>query len=667
MRIPALALALVLAASAVRADIKIHIEGNSGLGKRRLMEVIDPEPAEYTKDGLQSWREDAEFYLVDLYRSYGYFDAAVRTDLSPRGQDARDWDAVFAITEGPRYVYDTVSVLGARLRQDGERLPSTRDSAAGPTATVAAPADTAPAPTPVNPRPPAPDTGIVPLIGPAIDTSELDARPGKPFRQDALLADRRSLMRLYGNAGFVRVEADDRIDIRKDTKSVKVEYLIDPGEPVVFDTLEVRNMRAPPHDTLPGLTREELIRHLVPYARGDTIRMSSNDKLVEKLQYTGAYNFVRIKDSLRTGADGRSTMYLYAEEHVPGSLRSSVFYETQYGPGFSVDARHSNVAGTLDELRSGFSFAYERQTIYAGFGSPLIMGTLVRFDDDVDFNWYQDQDAVPFNQGPFGGNFIWTNSSRLTWPHSYWLRLVADAELEAKSRMTGEDTRERDLSLNFIQTAFATFVDQPMDPTRGVRLALTWGNGGALQKDNVFRFTQYRHNWFEAKTSHYYPVPGLRMLKPATRLDGGRFFGQGGPNSDRFFLGGSRSVRSYGFQNLCPMGPNDSVCVAQDSILAYVQAGVELRFEPFWFFNPRGHWHTLSPLQIVPFFDFGKVWDVRHETHFTWKGDKPASGEGYAEGLGVRYPLLGIFNLRMDFVLKGSGGHFFWLDLAQAF
>jgi len=344
-----------------------------------------------------------------------------------------------------------------------------------------------------------------------------------------------------------------------------------------------------------------------------------------------------------------------------------VFYETQYGAGFSVDGRHSNIAGTLNELRSGFSFANERQTLYAGFGSPLIMGTMVRFDEDIDFNWYQDKPAVHFDQGPFEGDFIWTNSARLSWPHSYWLRLVGDAELEAKSRMIGVDTRERDLSLNFIQTAFLTFVDQAMDPVRGVRFAFTWGNGGALQRNDVFRFTQYRHNWLEVKTSQYYPLPGLRMLKPATRLDGGRFFGEGGPNSDRFFLGGSRSVRSYDFQNLCPMGPSDTVCVAQDSILAYVQAGAELRAEPFWFVSPRGRWHWAAPTQIVPFLDFGKVWDVRHAMHFNWKGDKPPSGEGYAAGVGVRYPLLGIFNFRLDYVLKGSGGHRWWLDLAQAF
>jgi outer membrane protein assembly factor BamA len=209
-------------------------------------------------------------------------------------------------------------------------------------------------------------------------------------------------------------------------------------------------------------------------------------------------------------------------------------------------------------------------------------------------------------------------------------------------------------------------VDEPMDPARGVRFSLTWGNGGPLQRDNVFRFTEFRHNWIEAKTSQYYPFP-LRMIRPATRLDAGRFFGEGGPNSDRFFLGGSRSVRSYGFQHLCPMGPGDIVCEAQDSSLAYLQASAELRLEPLLFLNPRGKLHSLAPLQIVPFFDFGKVWDVRHPIRFRPTDGNLPPGEGYAAGLGVRYPLLGIFNLRLDFVLKGTGGKGFWLDLAQAF
>jgi outer membrane protein assembly factor BamA len=638
-------LALALACAAAHAGIGIRIEGNSGLSKRRLEEVIAPDPESYDKDGLRSWREDGEFYLTDLYRGFGYFDMRVHSDLKQRGTDPKDWDAVFTIEEGPRYAFDTVRVAAADLRvRDQVSLFASSDSGISPHA----------------------DTAQLPLTGPPIDPDDLQARAGKPYSDDALLVDRRYILRRYGNSGFVRVAADEKVDVRPATKTVAVLYRIDAGLPVIFDTVLIRNMRAPPADTLPGITRESKLSGLIPYARNDTVRLSGNEKVVEKLQYTGVFNYVRLKDSLREDGSGRSALYLYTEERVPGNIRSSIFYETQYGPGVSADARHSNVAGTMNELRTGFSLAKDRQDIYGGYGSPLTHGLLIRFDDDLTFDWYQDK-PVHNGLGPFDGDFRGVNSARLTWPWKYWLRLVGDAQIESQSRLVGADERDRSLSLNFIQTAFLNFVNQPMDPTRGLRFAFTWGNGGPLFRDEAWRFAEFRHNWLEAQTSQYYYLPELRMIKLATRLDGGRFFGAGGPNSNRFFLGGSRSVRSYDFQTLCPEKSATGVCVDNDETLAYFLVSGEVRLEPFWFIRPQSKLKWASPFQIVSFADFGKVWDIPDGFTLEEPDGSLPPGQGYALGLGVRYPLLGIFNLRMDWSLWRSGPKLFWLDLAQAF
>ena len=63
----------------------------------------------------------------------------------------------------------------------------------------------------------------------------------------------------------------------------------------------------------------------------------------------------------------------------------------------------------------------------------------------------------------------------------------------------------------------------------------------------------------------------------------------------------------------------------------------------------------------MPFVDYGNVWEV---------GKRLApSGQGRAYGLGLRYSLLSIFNLRLDYSLDGTErNHDQWvLDLAQAF
>lgn len=668
--------------SIARAGIDVKVEGNEFFSDRKVKEVLAPEPESYDKEGMLTWQEDAQFYSVDLYHKNGFFDAKVDVDLRPKqGGGKEDWNAVLNVREGARYVFDSVRVVVVRDTSQDSARQVWKDTAeaTGTAETSEVGVDTAGVDT-VKLAPPQ----EAPLPALVADTSDLEARPGKPYREDLIFEDRRTLLQQYGNSGYVRAKVDDRVKVKADTRTVKVDYLVQPSYPVIFDTLIIRDTRASPADSLAGITSEHLLRDLVKYDRGDTVRISGNDRLIEKLQYTGAFNYVRLKDSLIPGPEHVSAVMLDVEERVPGNIRTSAFYETYSGLGVSVDARHSNFAGTLNEVRGGGALASLRQTLYAGYGSPLTFGYLVRFDDDFSVNWYQDQPV--HNQGTdsavglFAGDFRGINSAKLTWPWSYWLRLVGNAELESKSRMLGPVSRERSLNLNFIQTAFFSFLNQTLDPTRGIRFAPSWGNGGPLIEDNKFRLTEFRHNWLELQTGFYYYYPPVPQVKFALRVDGGRFLSRGGTNSDRFFLGGGRSVRSYGFRELCPEVTADTtsgkeVCSTQNQTLAYFLTSYEARIAlfDFGYFPRAGFLSHFRPLEVVPFYDFGKVWNV--ERGFALSGgegsDAQPHGQGVALGLGFRYPLLGIFNFRLDFAYgrpgRGAVPDKWIVDLAQAF
>src|SRR5690606_4362412 len=112
---------------------------------------------------------------------------------------------------------------------------------------------------------------------------------------------------------------------------------------VVFDTLRVSVRRGGGNPAFTGLSRESLLRSLVPYRRGDTVRVDENDKVIEKLQATGLYNTVRVEVTLR-GGEGGSVLSLDVEDRLPGRLGLSVFYESQYVFGVSAAVSHSNVA-----------------------------------------------------------------------------------------------------------------------------------------------------------------------------------------------------------------------------------------------------------------------------------------------------------------------------------
>jgi outer membrane protein assembly factor BamA len=620
---------------AAHADgIDIEITGQKAFNSYTLRDLLPEEPEKLKDDEVSYWGEDAGYQIEQYYQDHGYFQAVVKARADRPDPRKKEWIVTLDVKEGPLYRFGTVRVV-----VDG-------DSAAPP---------------------------------PGVD---LRAREGRPYEREEIVRDVREITRAYGNAGFVRAETGENVVLFDSLARVDVIYAVSAGLPVVFDTLRLSIRRSGAEDSLEGLTRGSLLRSLVPYKRGDTVRVDDNDKVIEKLQSTGQFNSVRIEDTLR--ADGRpgSVLTLDVEEKMPGRLSTSVFYETQYGFGVAAAVSHSNIAGSLNELRLGGGLAQDKQNVSLGYGSPLIFGMLLRFDDDVTVEWFQDK--LP-DEPLFGGDFRVANVASLSRSIFPWLRWVGGTELEYKSRVVADSngalSRESGGLLNFTTTGFASFLDQPLNPARGARFALTLGNGGPIYEGGEIQVVRVeeRHTWAEARSAFYYYLPPIDQLKVAFRLDGGRFFGGGGQNADRFFLGGPRSVRSYGFHQVCTdiPPPAEGSCPLTETPLepAYFLASAELRVSPFDFpaVPPRGFTGFFKPLELVPFVDYGKIWNLRGDESFSLSRDFLGSGFGraVAYGGGLRYPLLGIFNLRLDLAWGRPGGGSWpdqWVvDLAQAF
>ena len=623
-----------LSSPALAASISLDIKGEEAFGEYALRDALPEEPETLTNDEVTFWADDASYELEQFYEQRGYFAVEVKSGTERPDPDKKNWNVTLTVTEGPRYRFGAV-----RIVLDGD---STK-------ADTVAPGDLT-----------------------------LRAERGEFYREDDVVRDVRDLTRFYGNAGFVRAETRQKTVLRDSAAEVDVDYLITRGQPVVFDTLRV-SVRRTGNDSLEGLTRVGILTSLVPYQRGDTVRVDQSDEIIEKLQSTGQYNSVRLDDSLSPSGGG-SILTLDVEEKVPGHATASVFYETQYGFGVAATAQHSNIAGSLKELRAGAGFAQNKQNASLGFGSPLLFGMLLRFDDDVSVEWYQDNlPDAPF----FGGDLRVANVASLSRNVYSWLRLLGGAEVEYKSQVVADSTgalsRESGGLLNFTATSFFSFLDQALNPAKGVRFAVTLGNGGPIYEDGSVQVFSERHNWVEWQSAYYYYLPALKQFKTALRLDAGRFFGTAGQNADRFFLGGPRSVRSYGFHQLCPdaPAPAEGSCPLTETPLepAYYLVSAELRLTPFdfAFVPPRGVAGFFKPMEFVPFVDFGKVWNLQGTEDISLSRGflNSGPGQGMAFGGGIRYPLLGIFNLRLDFAWGRPGGGNFpdqWIvDLAQAF
>ncbi len=598
---------MLLCVSALQADIDLQIRGNDSISNRNIRRQLPEYPSEWTSEEVQLWREDAVYFVEQFYQEQGYFDAQIRIQTIRRSEDT--WQAFMNIREGTRYTFGSVQII------------------------------------------------IQDTSGPApkrlVDTSQLNVNMGDFYSENPILKDRRLLLREYGDAGYVHVHVQDSVSINDTNNTVSVKYVVRPSYAVVFDTLIIQNTREAPLDSLDGITSDQLLRELFPYSLRDTVRARQNDSYIEKLQSTGVFNFVRLRDTLLSQNPNRSAVILVAEEHVPGELRSSVFYETQYGIGVSLNLNHSNINGTMNEIRMGGTFANAKQSVYAGFGAPLIFNYMVRFDTDLEVAWYQDSDIhKQIDAGLFGGSFEAVSNTRLSRTLTEWARFVTSGELLAQRIIIDADTAIVEgafqvgdtlegVTFNFVNTLSLTFLNDLLNPTDGTRYAFTWGNGGSLVEAGEWQFWENRHNWFELISAYYYPIiPQIRM---AARLNGGIFLDEGGLNARRFNLGGPRSIRAFGFRDIDPAPSFIDDGVTPLYFLTSLEARMGL-FD-FGYINENSFFSFLTDIDIVPFIDYGRVYDRTEPL-----GD-PLQKEGWAMayGVGLRYPLLGIFNLRVDF------------------
>jgi outer membrane protein assembly factor BamA len=603
---------LCAAAAGAASRPPVRVEGNTSLTDRRVAVLValpDPTP-EWTREEWSDWATDAATLVREAYRERGFLEAeaVVEPLFADSTLYAAPSEVDVRVTEGARYVFGEV-----RIGLPGANFPT-------------------------------------------YDPGKLASRTGRAFQRPLLFQDRREILKFYGDAGFLRATAAESLYYDTDKKAVNVAFRVQPGSALVFDTLLFDVRREGDTTSQPGLTRHSELRSLFPFERGDTLSLSGLNTYERKLKSTRAFNFVRLRDSATSAGSG-GVMRLSAEERIPGEIEATGYWETQYGFGTDLAWSHGNLLGRMQEGRMGLTFAQRKQSVLAGYTAPLLFGTSVRFDNELVANWYQDNSLVR-DSGWYDGDFDLSNTSKLSRQFLPWLRGVSGAELFGKSQRIDTNDRARDFNLNFLNTIYMQKLDNWVNPSSGWRLGLTWGNGGPLLDGDQLAVHRNRHNWLEFESATYLSL-GSRVVV-ALRGDGGRFFGEGGINSPRFYLGGSRSVRSRDWRSICPVLSSEGNCEQDGIEPAYVMGSAELRLQPF-FGAVSGLAGHLAGVQIVPFADYGDVWNVGSPL--------TAAGEGRAVGLGVRYAFLSLFNIRVDYARdpRDASVSRWMFDLAQAF
>lgn len=506
-----------------------------------------------------------------------------------------------------------------------------------------------------------------------IDEAELRKglllKPGSPYNASLLRTDVFHIRGEYFDLGYLGVVIAD--STRAVDRRVDIVFIIDPGEPLNVGAIVVEGNR---------LVRLGVIEAEIELETGDVCRFERVVKTQRNLFETGLFNVV---DVLPENVDPVART---VDIRVRVRERKGSWIETGFGVGNVLGSRVFAEWGTRNLFGTGRTLRLKAQYAYDLFGGDeidvnnfAIENTYYRYDAvyqqrrlfgiklNSGINAYiEDDRTVPDLEIETRGTAFGVahNFGRPRPDFGYDTELVASFSIESITRRQLGLPEEKSRS-NILGLALSRDTrDFVLNPSRGeYRLVATNVAGGILGGKNDF--------YTVTATEQRYHPRRAAVFAWRARVGYGAFYGRSNevPVEDRYYLGGSNSVRGYGEASLGPRTNEGGESVVDGGEFMML-ANVEFRY-PLPYF---GRWNFGGTF----FVDGGNVWarvsDVS-ASDFRLTSDVSATEVDdfrYGIGLGLRYNTpIGPIRVDYGFPLKpdavsGENGTFY-LSLGQIF
>jgi len=499
-------------------------------------------------------RADADL-LAELMRAYGYYDAAVRTDVAAASASA--YAVTLEVEPGPLYRFADVRLPGLEAAA-GEDAAALRQSFA--------------------------------------------VAPQDPVDAARVAAAEAALQGELGRRGYAFAQiGDPDILIDHDTHTATLVLSVQTEGTRRFGTVLV--------DGRPLFSAEHLAA-IARFREGDPYRVALVEDLRQALVATGLISTVRIRPVARPDSD----LVDLAVALEPAPMRT-IAGEAGYGTGEGIRAEISWQHRNLIPPEGAVTFRGVVGTREQLVSAILRRNNFVRRDQVLNAQVAVSHvDRPAYNARTFvlaGGierqsNIIWQKA----WTWSLGAELTATDERDVD--LTTGTTRRR----TFFIGALPAYLgydgsNDLLDPTTGFRLSARFSPEASLESGSFF----YARAQIDG--SFYQPVSDTVTIAGRTRL--GTIFGASRDRiapSRRFYAGGGGSVRGYGFQALGPRDPvfDDPIggrSLAEFAIEARVRVGA-FGVVPF---IDGGNIST-SPLPRFDNLRFGAGIGARYHTRF---------------------------------------------------
>lgn len=307
------------------------------------------------------------------------------------------------------------------------------------------------------------------------------------------------------------------------TGQVTVHLAVQPESKAVFGSTTITGLKT---------VSENLVMQKLAWTQGADFDIRKVDTTRAELIQTGLFRSVYIKTELSDDASP-VTMLVDLLESPHRTLRYSLWYYSDQGPGLGTSWTHRNLLGAGQEYQAAVQLAEKNQElstslILPDFGHPdQSLNLLAKYE-------YEDTDSYESSNVYLSG-IVRRNFSRLSLGAGLAYRL---------SSIKKESTRQ----FNLISTPLIaewSNVEQPLDPTHGLTVA------GRLEPFIDMEGGRSSFVSWNLTGRHYWPLRTDKSLILATR---GRYSLLAGasrhsvPEDLLLYAGGGGSVRGYAYQ-----------------------------------------------------------------------------------------------------------------------
>ncbi|MEO5372359.1 MAG: autotransporter assembly complex protein TamA [Magnetococcus sp. DMHC-1] len=361
--------------------------------------------------------------------------------------------------------------------------------------------------------------------------------------------------------------------------------------------------------------KPEFVQQQLLWKAGDLYQPALLERTRNALLATGLFAMVDLQPAAALETDGSLPVTITVQERLQRTLSLGAGVSSDEGPKINLGWEHRNLQGGGEHLATQVEYGQVRKRFKSNFGKPhfgrrdqTLLMELITENENVEA--YQKQSV--------------TLQSGLERTYEQGWRLSLGASYRLAELFTGDShTPDGTGTFGLVSLPFRATLDHSDDllnPTRGWRLNAffsplldTLENGHSFTKLHL-QITGYR------------PVTDAPRLVVAGRIKAGILTGSNRsevPVDERYYAGGSGSLRGYAYQLVGPLDSSDKPLGGRSLLESSLEARVQVR----------------ESLEMVLFLDEGAV----------MKSPVPDLSERpyFGLGSGIRY-LTPIGPLRLD-------------------